>query len=165
MFLWHVWKCAVQRTNNRFKREEKGKGKCGIVRKPWKWVPLEIVPNGSAKMQTRATKALVAEYERQRENDEAILGVLVQFPGDSNNIFSELPAPESQHTVGSMDTSCNINLWEAVFREEAWRSVTPITKQPGFDATHPGGHQENGQMLPGWKHANRNQLGRNHSLF
>lgn len=146
-FAWHVWVCIARRTNGRFNKEEKAKGKCGIPKKPQQWVPPEIVPNSSAEVRTRSMEALVAEYKRQRQNDDSILEVLAQFSAEIDDIFNKLPAPESQHSVGSMDT-CNINLWDVVFRDEAWRLVKPIKKQHGFDATQPGRNQKNASIVP-----------------
>jgi hypothetical protein len=50
-------------------------------------------------------------------------------------------APSTGHGVGSMDT-CNVDMWETVFRDDAWRTSTPISKHPGFGTTHPGGSLE-----------------------
>ena len=60
--------------------------------------------------------------------------------------LDDFVAPESQHSVGSMDT-CNVNLWESVFRDDAWRTSAPISKQTGFGATHPGGALERPVLL------------------
>ena len=60
--------------------------------------------------------------------------------------LSDFVAPESQHCVGSMDTM-NINLWESVFRDDAWRTSAPISKHTGFTATHPGGSLERAALL------------------
>jgi len=82
----HIWECVAQRTNPRFTREEKEKGKCRIPRKPQQWVPREIQPNRCGEIQTRARAVAAAEYKKQRENNEAILEVLAQFLGDTEDI-------------------------------------------------------------------------------
>ena len=69
-------------------------------------------------------------------NDDTICDVLADFGGYEG--LDDFVAPESQHSVGSMDT-VNINLWDSVFRDDAWRTATPISKHTGFGATHPGG--------------------------
>ena len=72
-------------------------------------------------------------------NDETICDVLADLGGYDG--LDDFVAPESQHSVGSMDT-CNINLWDSVFRDDAWRTSAPISKHTGFGATHPGGSLE-----------------------
>jgi hypothetical protein len=121
--------------NGRFKREHKGKHQ---RTQPRAWVPATVPPNPTAGVFTRAGRTLVAEYEQQRENDDTILGVLAHFEGGNDEAFVDLHALESQHTPGSMGT-CNIDLWKTVFRDDAWRTTTPIRKTTGFGATHPGG--------------------------
>ena len=97
---------------------------------------MEMVPNFTARIQTRALAAQAAEYEQQRQNDEAIREVLAHFDGEEDTL--DMLAPESMHTVDSLET-CSINLWESVFRDNVWRTAAPITKVAGFGATHPGG--------------------------
>jgi hypothetical protein len=41
----------------------------------------------------------------------------------------------------------NVNLWDSVFRDDAWRTSTPISKHTGFGATHPGGALEKPVLL------------------
>jgi hypothetical protein len=130
--------------NGRFKREHKGKHQ---RTQPRAWVPATVPPNPTAGVFTRAGRTLVAEYEQQRENDDTILGVLAHFEGGNDEAFVDLHALESQHTPGSMGT-CNIDLWKTVFRDDAWRTTTPIRKTTGFGATHPGG----GGRFRGQKH-------------
>ena len=117
----------------RLTREEKGKAKWSKPRNSAAWRPPPVVPNPGEGMRTRALAAQFAEEQRQRENDEAIAEVLAHFA--SGDDFDGMVAPESQHTVDSLHT-CSINLWEDVFRDNAWRSSAPITKQTGFGVTH-----------------------------
>ena len=86
----------------------------------------------------------VAEYEQQRLNDDTICDVLADF-GGYDRLF-EFVSPVSQHSLGSMDT-LNVNLWESVFRDDAWRTSAPIAKHTGFAATHPGGSLERPVLL------------------
>ena len=79
------------------------------------------------------------EYEQQLLNDDTICEVLADYGGYEG--LEEFVAPEVQHPVGSMDT-LNVNLWESVFRDDAWRTSAPIAKHMGFGATHPGGSLE-----------------------
>ena len=72
-------------------------------------------------------------------NDDTICEVLADFVGCE--VLDDFVAPELQHSVGSMDT-CNVNLWESVFRDDAWRTSAPISRHTGFGATHPGGSLE-----------------------
>ena len=77
-------------------------------------------------------------------NDVAICEVLADV-GEYEGLDSFV-APKSQHSVGSMET-LNVNMWESVFRDDAWRTSTPISKQAGFAATHPGGALERPVIL------------------
>lgn len=95
-----------------------------------------VVPNVTQGVQTRAVAAQAAEYDQERQNDKAIREVLAQFGGDDDPL--DMLPPESLHTVDSMET-CSINLWDSVFRDNTLRTSTPIIKQSGFGATHPGG--------------------------
>ena len=99
-------------------------------------MPPALQPNLTMGVRTRALAAQVAEYEQQRVNDDTIWSVLEDV--GENEGLEEFVAPESQHSVGSMDT-VNINLWESVFRDDAWRTSAPISRHTGFGATHPGG--------------------------
>ena len=108
-------------------------------RRPRAWLPPALQPNLTEGVCTRALASQVTEYEQQRVNDDTIwevLGDVGRYEG-----LEEFVAPESQHLVGSMDTM-NINLWEFVFRDDAWRTSTPILRHTGFGATHPGGSLE-----------------------
>ena len=67
------------------------------------------------------------------ENDDAICEVLADIGGYEG--MEDFVGPEGQHSVGSMDT-INVDLWESVFRDDAWRTSTPISKHAGFGATH-----------------------------
>lgn len=125
----------------------KGKGKAFKPRKPKGWAPERIMPNGTDGVTTRQKSALIAEYRRQEDNDEAIFEVLADIHVDSDNDgAAAFLAPELQHGVDSMET-CNINLWEHVFRDERWKSCEPIRKRHGFEATHPGGTVDSPQAL------------------
>ena len=72
-------------------------------------------------------------------NNDTICEVLDDLGGCEG--LGEFVAPESPHSVGSMET-ININLWDAVFWDDAWRTSVPISKHKGFGATHPGGALE-----------------------
>jgi hypothetical protein len=120
-------------------KEEKGKVARSKPRKPRAWKPTTVLPNMTDGVRTRALATQVAEYEQQLLNDVAICEVLADV-GEYEGLDSFV-APESQHSVGSMET-CNVNLWESVFRDDAWRTSTPISKRAGFGATHPGGALE-----------------------
>ena len=102
-------------------------------------MPPALQPNLTEGVRTRALAAQVAEYEQQRVNDDTIWSVLGDVGGYEG--LEEFVAPESQHSVGSMDT-INLNLWESVFRDDAWRTLAPISRHTGFGATHPGGSLE-----------------------
>ena len=78
------------------------------------------------------------------EDDDAICEVLADYAGYEG--LKDFVAPEGQHSVGSMDT-VNLNLWESVFRDDAWRTSAPISKHTGFGATHPGGSLERPVLL------------------
>ena len=77
-------------------------------------------------------------------DDDTICEVLADFGGCEG--LDDYVAPELQHPIGSMDT-CNVNLWESVFRDDAWRTSAPISKHTGFGATHPGGSLERPVLL------------------
>ena len=96
------------------------------------------------RIQTQALATQVAEYEQQLLNDVAICEVLADV-GEYAGLDSFVAA-ESGHSGGSMET-CNVNLWESVFRDDAWRSSAPISKQTGFGSTHPGGALERPAIL------------------
>ena len=117
-------------------REEKGKTMRSKLRKPRAWMPPLVTPNLTNGVRTRALAIQVAEYEQQLLNDVTICEVLADV-GEYSRLDDVLP-PQSQHSAGSMDT-CNINLFESVFRDDAWRTSAPISKRTGFGATHPGG--------------------------
>ena len=55
-------------------------------------------------------------------NDDTICDVLADVGG--YDALADLVSPESQHSVGNMDT-CNINLWDSVFCDDAWRTAAP----------------------------------------
>lgn len=67
-----------------------------------------MVPNASEGVLMRALAAQAAEHEQQRLNDKAIAKVLAHFVDGDQDIVG-MVAPESLHTVNSMET-CNINL-------------------------------------------------------
>ena len=79
----------------------------------------------------------MAEYERQTANDDTICEVLAEFEG--YDALEDVVAPESQHSVDSMETW---NLWDEVLRDDSWARSAPIARQIGFDSTHPGGAME-----------------------
>jgi len=87
---------------------------------------------------TRKKAADILEYNQQRENDCFIREVLSHFPAEDDDLFTYTVAPELLHLIESMETR-NINMWETIFRDDAWRSVDTIEKAPGFASTHPGG--------------------------
>lgn len=113
-------------------------------RRPRSWMPTPVQPNLTEGVRTRAVAAQVAEFERQLVNDDTICEVLADFA--SCEVLSDFVAPELLHSVGSMDT-CNVNLWESVFRDDAWRTSAPISRHTGFGATHPGGSLERPVLL------------------
>ena len=113
-------------------------------RKPCAWMPATVFPNSTDGVCTRALAAQVAEYEQQLLNDVAIYEVLADV-GEYEGLDSFV-APTSQHSEGSMETR-NLNLWESVFRDDAWRTSAPISKHAGFGATHPGGALERQVIL------------------
>jgi len=88
--------------------------------------------------------AQVAQYEQQMMNDETIKDVLADIGGYEG--LDDFVATESQLSDGSMDTR-NVNLWDSVFRDDAWRTSAPISKHTGFGATHPGGSLERPMVL------------------
>ena len=104
-----------------------------------KWKPERITPNKTAGIITRRQSAIIAEYRRQGENDEAILQVLadIHVPSDGEDVPG-FTAPEYMHTVDSMET-LDINLWEHVFRDERWKTFEPVRQVREFESTHPGG--------------------------
>jgi hypothetical protein len=108
-------------------------------RRPRAWVPPTVLPNLTEGVHTKGLAAQVLDYEQQRRNDDTICDVLADFGG--YDALEDLVSPEEQRSVGSMDT-CNINLWDSVFRDDAWRTSAPILKRTGFGATHPGGSLE-----------------------
>ena len=107
-------------------------------------MPPTVLPNLTDGVRTRALAAQVAEYEQQLVNDDVICEVLADL-GAGDGLGDILP-PDSIHSQGSMDT-LNINLWESVFRDDAWRTCSPISKQAGFGAIHPGGALERPMLL------------------
>ena len=113
-------------------------------RRPRAWVPPALQPNITDGVRTRGLAAQVAEYEQQLMNDDTICEVLADYGGYEG--LDDFVAPEGQQSVGSMDT-LNINLWESVFRDDAWRTSVPISKHTGFGATHPGGSLERPVLL------------------
>ena len=113
-------------------------------RRPRAWMPLALQPNLTDGVRTRALAVQVADYEQQRVNDDAIWEVLGDVEGYVG--LDDIVAPESQHSLGSMET-LNVNLWESVFRDDAWRTSAPISKHTGFGATHPGGSLERPVLL------------------
>ena len=108
------------------------------------WMPPTVQPNLTEGVRTRALAVQVAEIEQQLINDDTICEVLADFEGCE--VLDDFVAPELHHRVGSMDT-CNVNLWESVFRDNAWRTSAPILKYTGFGATHPGGSRERPVLL------------------
>jgi len=87
----------------------------------------------------------VAEFEQQMMNDESIKGVLADIGGYQG--LDDFVPTESHHSDGNLDTH-NVNLWESVFRDDAWRTSAAISKHTGFGATHPGGSLER-PVMPG----------------
>ena len=130
---------SPQRRRKRWTRKEKGKKHCVRPTKPVKWVPTVVEPNLTGGVRTRSVAAAVAQYNQQLLNDDNICNVLADFGGYES--LEDMVAPESLHSVGSMET-CNINLWDSVFRDDAWRTSEPIVKHAGFGVTHPGGALE-----------------------
>ena len=125
-------------------RQEKGKVVRSAPRKPRAWIPPTLQPNLTDGVRTRALAAQVAKYEQQRLNDDTICEVLADSGGYDR--LEEFVSPVVQRSVGSMDT-LNVNLWESVFRDDAWRTSAPIAKHTGFGATHPGGSLERPVLL------------------
>ena len=107
-------------------------------------MPPTTQPNLTDGVRTRALARQVAEYEQTMLNDDAICEALADFGGYEG--LDNFVAPEGQHSVGSMDT-VNIDLWESVFRDDAWRTSAPISKHTGFGSTHPGGSLERPVLL------------------
>lgn len=132
---------AARKSYGKFRREEKCKGVATTTRKPRDWVPTSVEPNETGGIVTRFKLAQMAEYEQQRDNDDAIPEILASFQEEDDELYPHLTAPESHHTVDSMET-CTVNLWDQVFRDDAWKTIIPIRKSTGFGATHPGGTQE-----------------------
>ena len=102
-------------------------------------MPPPVRPNLTAGVHTRALAAEVVEYEQQRMNDELICDVLADIGGYEG--LENLVTTGTHVSDGSMDT-LNVNLWDSVFRDDAWRTSAPISKHTGFGATHPGGSLE-----------------------
>lgn len=119
------------------KKEKKGKMQYSKPRKPRHWVPTTVTPNPIVGFLTRATTAVALQYQQHMENNDGIHEVLAQFHEDDEG-FPDMPAPESQYTVGSMET-CNVDLWETVFQDEEWQLLTPMTHIAPPDATQLGG--------------------------
>jgi hypothetical protein len=113
-------------------------------RRPRAWKPPTVQPNITSGVCTRGLAIQQAEYEQQLANDDVICEVLANYGGYEG--LGDFVAPEGQHSVGSMDT-ININLWESVFLDDAWRTSTPISKHTGFGATHSGGSLERPVLL------------------
>ena len=88
---------------------------------------------------TRGVAAQVTEYERQQVNDDSIRDVLADFGGYES--YDDMVAPESLHTVDIMHT-LNMNLWEEIFKDDAWRTATCISGERGFGITHHGGSMD-----------------------
>jgi hypothetical protein len=107
-------------------REEKGKVQRSKPRRPRAWAPPTVLPNHTEGVCTRAGAAQVAQFEQQLLDDETICEVLADFAGCEG--LDDYVAPELQHSIGNMDT-CNVNLWEFVFRDDAWRTSALISKQ------------------------------------
>ena len=107
-------------------------------------MPVIVQPNLTDGAHTRALAAHVAEFEQQMMNDDTIKDVLADIGGYQN--LEDFVPTESQHSDGSMDAR-NINLWDSVFRDDAWRTSAPISKHAGFGATHPGGSLERPVIL------------------
>ncbi|KAG0618405.1 hypothetical protein M758_4G061300 [Ceratodon purpureus] len=98
------------------------------------------MPNLTRGVITRRRSALEEEYGRQEAvDDAAILEVLgdIHVLSDNDGVEQFL-APELQHNVDSMET-VNIDLWDHVFREDVWKTLPPVRRVTGFEATHPGG--------------------------
>ena len=76
-------------------------------RKPRAWMPPTVLPNLTDGVRTRALAAQVAEYEQQQVNDDTICEVLADLGGYDG--IGDFVAPDSQHSLGSMDT-LNVNL-------------------------------------------------------
>ena len=130
---------SVRRT-----REEKGKLVRSKSRRPRAWMPPSVQPNLTDGVRTRALAAQVAEFEQQMVNDVAICEVLADVGGCEG--LEDFVGPVKQHSIGSMDTM-NVNLWDSVFRDDAWRTSAPICKHTGFGATHPGGSLDRPVLL------------------
>ncbi|KAG0578692.1 hypothetical protein KC19_4G042700, partial [Ceratodon purpureus] len=97
-------------------------------------------PNPTRGVIIRQRSAVEEEYRRQEAVDNAaILEVLrdIHVPSDNDGV-EQFPAPELQHNVDSMET-INISLWDHVFREDVWKTLPPVRRVSGFEATHPGG--------------------------
>ena len=98
-------------------------------RRPRAWMPPAVQPNLTDGVRTRALAAQVAEYEQQLLNDDTICEVLADYGSDEG--LDDFVAPELHHSVGSMDT-CNINLWEFVFRDDLWRTSAHYFETQGI---------------------------------
>jgi hypothetical protein len=72
-------------------------------RKPRAWRPPTVLPSLTDGVRTRAAVAeTVAEYEQQLLNDDTICGVLDDLGGYEG--LGDFVGPDSQHSLGSMDT-------------------------------------------------------------
>ena len=107
-------------------------------------MPPTVQPNLTDGVRTRALATQVAQYKQQMVNGDSIWEVLADFGGYEG--LEDFVAPEGQHSVGSMDT-LNVNLWDSMFRDDAWRNSAPVSKQTGFGATHPGESLERPVLL------------------
>jgi len=121
----------------RYWREEKRKALSTKSRKPKGWVPHEVLPNLTLGILTRVRRIEILEKERQAKNDRIIHDVLVVVQEDDLELSIDIVAQEFQHTIGNMDT-CNIDLWDAIFLDNTWRIVKPISKVSGFLDTYLG---------------------------
>ena len=120
-------------------REEKGKQVRSKSRRPRSWMPPPLQPNLTDGVRTRTLAAQVADFEQQMVNDDAICEVLADIGGCEG--LDDFDEPVKHDSIGSMDTM-NVNLWDSVFRDDAWRTSAPICKHRGFGSTHPGGSLE-----------------------
>jgi len=68
----------------------------------------------------------------------SIYEILLDIDQEDNDFLTDFEVPELQHSLGSMETR-NIDLWDYIFRDDAWRSMTPIVKAHGYEATCPSG--------------------------
>lgn len=84
---------------------------------------------------TRAKRSLAHEYTQQRQNDVVIKDVIADLSEGMEDKVVDLTAPDSQHTLGGMDT-LNVNLGYSVFGMDGWQTQKQIRQAPGFEATH-----------------------------